>query len=81
MVKGKSFSLLALELFWDESGKLEFQVHRRRKQLLNYFNKESTQKHSTFKDIPNEVLTILAKIISITEENYKMGIIENTLVT
>ena len=39
MVTDKFFPLFDLELFWDNSGKLEFQVHRKENQMLKYLNK------------------------------------------
>ena len=76
MVTDKAIPFLDLEFFWDDSGKLEFQVHRNKNQLLKYLNKKSTHTKATFKAIPNGVLNRLAKINSITEENVKMSIKE-----
>ena len=55
MVTNKVFPFIDLEFFWDDSGRLEFQVHRKKKQLLKYLNKESTHTKATFKAIPNGV--------------------------
>ena len=74
MVTNKVISFLDLELFWDDSGRLEFQVHRNKNQLLKYLNKESTHTKATFKAIPNGVLNRLAKLTSRTEKNAKMTI-------
>ena len=60
-----------LELFWDVRGRLEFQVHRKKDQLLKYPKKESTRTKAKFKAIPNRVLNRLEKIAPITEENAK----------
>ena len=38
MVTDKVLPLLDLELVWDDSGKLEFKVHRKKNQLLKYLN-------------------------------------------
>ena len=76
MITDKVFPLLELELFWDDSGRLEFQVHRKKNQLLKYLNKESTHTKATFKAIPNGVLNRLAKLTSITEEYANMSIQE-----
>ena len=76
MVTNKVFPFLDLEFFWDGSGRLEFQVHRKKNQLLKYLNKESTHTKSTFKAIPNRVLNRLAKLTSRTEKNSKMTIKE-----
>ena len=62
MVTDKVFPFLDLELFWDDSGRLEFQVHEKKNQLLKYMNKESTHTKATFKAIPNGVLNRLAKL-------------------
>ena len=74
MVTGKVFPFLDLELFWDKSGNLEFQVHWEKNQLLKYLNKESTHTKAKFKVIPNGVLNRLTKLTSGTEENAKMSI-------
>ena len=39
MVTNKVFPFLDLELFWDDSGRLEFKVHQKKNQLLKYLNK------------------------------------------
>ena len=74
MVMDKVFPFHELELSWDDSGKLEFQVHQKKNQLLKYLNKESTNTKTTFKAIPNGVLNRLSKPTSGTEENSKTGI-------
>ena len=38
MVKDKVFPFLYLDLFWDNSENLEFQVHGKKNQLLKYLN-------------------------------------------
>ena len=76
MITDKVFPFLDLELFWGNSGRLEFKVHQKKNQLLKYLNKESTQTKATFKAIPNRVLNGLAKLTSRTEENAKMSIKE-----
>ena len=76
MVTNRVFHFLDLGLFWDDSGRLEFQVHRKKNQLLKYLNKESTHTKFTFKAILNGVLNILAKLTSRTEKNAKMNIKE-----
>ena len=76
MVTDKVFPFLDLELFWGDSGKLEFQIHRKKNQLLKYLNKEITHMKATFKAIPNGLLKILAKLTSRTEQNAKMSIKE-----
>ena len=53
MVTYKVFPFLDLELFWDDSGRLEFQVHQNKYQLLKYLNKEGTHRKSIFKAILN----------------------------
>ena len=53
MVTYKVFPFLDLELFWDDSGRLEFQVHQNKYQLLKYLNKEGTHKKAAFKAILN----------------------------
>ena len=77
MVTDKLFPFLDIELFWDDSRKLEFQVHQKKNQLLNYLNKESTHTKATFKPIPNWVLNRLAKLASITEEKSNISIKES----
>ena len=72
MVTGKVLPFLDLVLFWDDSGGLEFQVHRNKNQLLKYLNKESTHTKATLEAIPNGFLNILAKLASRTEENFQM---------
>ena len=67
----KSFPFLELEIFWYDIGKLKFQVHRKKNQLFNYLNEESTHIKSTFKSIPNGVLNRLDKLILIIEDNSK----------
>ena len=74
MVTNKVFPFLDLEFFWDDSGRLEFQVHRKKNQLLKYLNKKITHTKSTFKAIPNGVLNRLSKLASIIEKNAKMNI-------
>ena len=76
MVTKKVFPFLDLEFFWDDSRRLEFQVHRKKNQLLKYLNKEITHKKATLKAIPNGVLNRLAKLTSRTEKNAKMTIKE-----
>ena len=71
MVIDKVFLFLDLELFWNNSRKLELKVHRKKNQLLKYLNRESTHTKATFKAIPNGVLNRLAKIASRTDENSK----------
>ena len=71
---GKVFPFIDLELFWDDSEKLELQVHRGKNQLLKYLNKGITHTKATLKAIPNVILNILAKLISRTEENSNMSI-------
>ena len=39
MVMDKGFPLLDLDMFWDDSGRLEFQVHQKKNQLINSLNK------------------------------------------
>ena len=51
----KGFSFLDLNFLGNNSGKLEFQVHQNKKQLLKYLNRESTNTKDTFKMTPNEV--------------------------
>ena len=77
MVTNKIFPLLGLELFWDDSGRLEIQVHQKKNQMLKYLNKEITHTKVTFKDFPSGVLNRLAKLTSITEENSTMSINEH----
>ena len=71
MVINKSFPFLILEIFWYDIGKLKFQFHRKKNQLFNYLNEESTHIKSTFKSIPNGVLNRLDKLILIIEDNSK----------
>ena len=73
MVIDKVFLFLDLELFWNNSRKLELKVHQKKNQLLKYLNRESTHTKATFKAIPNGVLNRLAKITSGTEENANMS--------
>ena len=35
----KSFPLFDLEYFWDDSGRLEFQVHGKKNELIKYLDK------------------------------------------
>ena len=77
MITDKVFPFLDLELFWDDSGRLEFKFHQKKNQLLKYLNKEITQKEATFKAISNGVLNRLAKITSRTEENAKISLKKN----
>ena len=74
MVTDKIFPFLDLELLWDDSGKLEFQVHRKNNQLLKYLNKASTHTKATFKTIPNGVLNRFSKLTSRIEDNSNMSI-------
>ena len=76
MVTDKVFPLLDLELFWDDRGKLEFQVHQKKNQVLKYLNKESTHTKSTFKAISNGVINRLAKLTSRIDDNAMMSIRE-----
>ena len=76
MLIEKSLPFLEMELFWDNSGNLEFQVHQKKNQLLKYLNKEITHTKDTFKSTPNGVLNRLAKIISIMEGKSNMNIKE-----
>ena len=70
------FPFSVLEFLWDDCGKLESQVHRKKNQLLKYLNKEITHTEATLKAIPNGVLNRLAKLTPRTEENAKMSIKE-----
>ena len=76
MVTDKVLPFLELEIFWDDSRNLEFQVHQNKTQLLKYLNKESKHTKATFKATPNLLLNSLAKLTSITEENSNMSIKE-----
>ena len=76
MVTDKVFSFIGLEIFWYDSGKLEFQVHRKKNQLLKYLNKQSTHKKATFQEIPNGVLNSLTRLTSRTEEKSNISIKE-----
>ena len=80
MVTEKSFPLIDLELFWDDSERLEYQVHQKKNQLLKYLNKERTHTKVTFRATPNGFLNRLAKLISILEENSNMGNNERYLI-
>ena len=77
MITDKVFPFLDLELFWDDRGRLEFQFHQNKNQLLKYLNKEITQKEATFKAISNGVLNMLAKITSRIEEKAKISLKKN----
>ena len=79
MVTDKVFPFLDLEFFWDESGRLEFQVHQKKNQLLKYLKKGSTLTKATFKSIPNRVLNRLPKLTSRTEKIAKIIIKERYL--
>ena len=72
MVMYKVFPFLDLELFWDDSGRLGFQVHQKKNQLLKYLNKESTHTKATFKAILNGFLNGSAKLTSRIEDNANM---------
>ena len=76
MVTDKAIPFLDLEFFWDDSGKLKFQVHQKETQLLKYLNKESTHTKATSKEIPNGVLNGLAKLTSRTDGNANISIKE-----
>ena len=39
MVTDRLFPFLDLELFWDNNGRLEFQVHQKKNQLLKCLKK------------------------------------------
>ena len=65
----KRFTLIELQILWDCSRKLEFQVHQKEIRLLNYMNKYITHMKATFKTIPNRVLNRTEILISRTEDN------------
>ena len=72
MVADKIFPLLEIELFLDNSGRLEFKIQWKKYQLLKYLNKERTNSEAAFKATPKGVLNILAKVKSRTWDNTKM---------
>ena len=51
-----AFLFLDLEMFWNESSKLEFRVHKKPNQKLKYLRTDSTHIPSTFKAVPEGAL-------------------------
>ena len=62
--------------FWNSDRELEFRVHWKTKQKLNYLNKGITHTNATFGAIPSGIFNRLAKITSRTNKNSQMRIDE-----
>jgi hypothetical protein len=58
-----------MELFWSRSGALNFHVHLKDNQQLQYLNWGSTHTWAVFASIPHGVLGRLAWLTSITDES------------
>jgi hypothetical protein len=64
----QSFPYLAMELFWSRSGALNFCIHLKDNQCLQYLNQGSTHTWAVFAAIPHGVLGRLARLTSIMDE-------------
>ena len=51
-------------MFWNDRGKLVFQIHIKPNQKLKYLNEDSTHLPSTFQAIPEVVLNRLSSLTS-----------------
>jgi hypothetical protein len=65
---GQAFPYLDMEMFWNRSGALNFKVHLKDNQRLQYLNRGSTHTRAVFAAIPHGVLGRLARLTSITDE-------------
>jgi hypothetical protein len=64
-----SFPYLDMELFWSRSGALNFRIHLKDNQRLQYLNRGSTHTRAVFAAIPHGVLGRLARLTSLTDES------------
>ena len=55
-VNEKYFPYLGMEMYWNDTKEIKFQVHLKPKQNLKYINSDSTHLPSTFKAIASGVL-------------------------
>jgi hypothetical protein len=65
----ETFPYLDMQMFWTENEELNFKVHLKPNQELKYLNRGSNHTKATFKAIPHGVLSRLAKLTTMTEEN------------
>ena len=56
-------------MFWAKKEELNFNVHLKPNQELKYLNRGSNHTKATFKAIPHGVLSRLAKLTTMTDEN------------
>ena len=71
-----AFPFLDMEMRWAETNELHFQVHLKKDQRLQYLNKGSNHRYSTFEAIPRGVFIRLARLTTITDANRDMPIDE-----
>ena len=63
-----AFPYLDLEMYW-RNDELQFRVHLKPNQVLNYLNKDSAHTNATFKAIPHGALRRLTSLTSVHEDN------------
>jgi hypothetical protein len=68
----ENFPYLDMEMFWTENEERNFKVHLKPNQELKYLNRWSNHTKATFKAIPHGVLSRLAKLTTMMEENENM---------
>ena len=71
-----AFPFLDMEMHWADNDDLHFQVHLKTGQRLQYLNKGSNHRYSTFEAIPRGVFIRLSRLTTITDANRDMPINE-----